>query len=132
MKIEKLVFWSGIYNVTLVIACISPKIYLDIFGLNFESPIMAKIISVVLIFTVAVLIISSRNLKSYAPIVYWEGIVRVLAGIILIPAGFLGSLGIFAGILGIVDVIWALIYFFGLTKKFNVSHWDLIAGKVIN
>jgi hypothetical protein len=92
---------------------------------------MAKLIGSFLVFTVAALLISSKNLKATASIVYWEGILRILAGIILIPAGLFGSLGIFAGIVGIIDVIWALIYFFGLTGKFKVSHMDLLVAKNI-
>lgn len=129
IKMTKFIYWSGIYNTGLAITLLLPFVYLSI-GLNIPAPLWGWLLAGFLAYTSAVLILASRDLRRRASMVYWESILRYIAALLLIPAGFFGDLGLIAVPLGLGDLAIGLIYMFGLPKELGVSHSDLIWDRI--
>jgi hypothetical protein len=129
MSIDKFVFWSGVYNAGLALFLLFPPLYRT-FGLNIPAPLWGWLLAGFLGFTSAVLILASRNLARRASLVYWEALLRYVAALLLIPAGFFGDLGLIAVPLGLGDLCIGLIYMFGLPKALNLSHRALLYDRL--
>ncbi len=128
-KLSPFVFWSGIYNAALAFFLLFPPLYGAV-GLNVCSPVWAWLIAGFLGYTSVVLVYSSRDLAGRAPLVYWEAILRFIAALILVPAGLLSDIGLIAAVLGLGDLAIGLVYVFGLTREFGVSHEDLLLDRL--
>ena len=128
-KMKPFIFWSGIYNVGLALTLLFPPIYRAL-GLNIPAPLWGWLLAGFLGFTSAALILSSRDLRNRAALVYWESLLRYIAALLLIPAGLFGDLGLIAVPLGLVDLSIGLVYMIGLPKELGVSHRDLFYDRL--
>ena len=124
-KMSFFVFWSGAYNAGLAFLLVFPSLYRAL-GLNICAPALGWVIANFLAYTSVVLIFASRDLARRGSLVYWEGLSRYVAAIVLIPAGLFGDLGPIAALLGLCDLVIGLVYAFGLTKELGVSHSALL------
>jgi len=124
----RFIFWSGVYNVGLGLFLIFPPLY-RAFGLNVPAPFWGWLAGGFLAYTGAVLVLSSRDLRRRAALVYWESFLRYIAALLLIPAGLFGDLGIIAVPLGLGDLAIGLAYMFGLPKVFGISHRALLCDR---
>jgi hypothetical protein len=120
----RFVFWSGVYNVGLGLFLAFPPLYRAL-GLNIPTPLWSWLVGGFLAYTGAVLILSSRDLRRRASLVYWESFLRYIAALLLIPAGLFGDLGLIAAPLGLGDLAIGLAYMFGLPKELGLSHRSL-------
>lgn len=98
-KMTTFIFWSGVYNAGLALTLMFPPVYRAL-GLNIPTPFWGWLVGSFLAFTSAVLILSSRDLRRRASLVYWESFLRYLAALLLVPAGFFSDLGLIAVPLG--------------------------------
>jgi hypothetical protein len=121
----RFVFWSGVYNVGLGLFLTFPPLYRAL-GLNVPTPFWGWLVGSFLAYTGAVLILSSRDLRRRASLVYWESFLRYIAALLVIPAGLFGDLGMIAVPMGLGDLAIGLAYMFGLPKEFGVSHHSLL------
>jgi hypothetical protein len=119
-----LFFGRAFTNVGLGLFLTFPPLY-QALGLNVPIPFWGWLIGGFLAYTGAVLILSSRDLRRRASLVYWESILRYIAALLLIPAGLFGDLGMIAVPLGLGDLAIGLVYMFGLSKEYGVSHRSL-------
>jgi hypothetical protein len=103
ISMRQLVFWSGVYNAGLALFLLYPPLYLAL-GLNIPAPLWGWLLAGFLGFTSAVLILSSRDLRRRASLVYWESLLRYAAELLLIPVGLFGDLGLIALPLGLGDL----------------------------
>jgi hypothetical protein len=126
---KNFVFWTGAYNGGLALALAFPPIYRAL-GLNVPAPLWGWLVGGFLAFTSAALILSSRDLRRRASIVYWESLLRYVAAILLIPAGLFGDLGLIAAPLGLGDLAIGLVYMFGLPKELGASHRALFCDRL--
>ena len=124
----RFVFWSGVYNVGLALIVTFPPIYRAL-GLNVPTPLGGWLLGGFLAYTSVVLILSSRDLRRRASLVYWESFLRYSTALLVIPAGLFGDLGLLAVPMGLVDIIIGLVYMFGLTKELRVSHHALFCDR---
>ncbi len=125
---KKFVFWSGVYNAGLAVFLLFPPLYRGV-GMNICDPVWGWLIAGFLGFTSVVLILSSRDLRRRAALVYWEAPLRYIAALVLIPAGLFGALGFITIPLGLGDLAIGLVYMFGLPKELGVSHADLVLDR---
>ena len=123
------VFWSGVYNAGLALMLMFPPIYRAL-GLNTPTPFWGWLLGSFLAFTSVVLILSSRDLRRRASLVYWESFLRYAAALLLIPAGLFGDLGLIAVPLGLADLAIGLVYMIGLPKRLGVSHQVLLLDRL--
>jgi hypothetical protein len=126
---KNFVFWTGVYNAGLALFLLFPSLY-GMVGMNICNPVWGWLIAGFLGFTSVVLILASRNLRQRAVFVYWESLLRYIAALVLVPAGIFGDVGLIVVPLGLCDLAIGLVYMFGLTKEFQLTHkallWDCI------
>ena len=59
-----------------------------------------------------------------------NSLLRYVAALVLVPAGLFGDVGLITVPLGLGDLTIGLVYMFGLTKEFGVSHHALLCDRV--
>ncbi|MCA9443439.1 MAG: hypothetical protein KC964_21740, partial [Candidatus Omnitrophica bacterium] len=67
-----------------------------------------------------------RDLEHRAPIVYWEGLLRLAGFGVAVRYGFFGEFGLGLGLVGIYDLIVGLIYLIGLPMSLKRSGLSLL------
>jgi hypothetical protein len=127
---HQFVFWTGIYNIVLASGFLIPG-FVRSLGIQLpESNLWLWLPAVLVIYLGLLLVLCSRKLETRATLVYWEGVLRVFAGSLLVGFGFWTDLGIIAGLMGIVDLLIGLGYLIGLPRALNRSVPDLLLDKV--
>jgi len=128
MTFDRVVFWSGIWNVGLSLILITPPIT-EILGVHIPNPLWPWIVAAFLWYTSATLIVSSRDVQKFASIIYWEALLRFSAVIVLIAYGF-KYLGILPTVLfAVTDCAWGVIYIVGLQRVVGRSHASLLLNR---
>ena len=127
---KKFVFWTGVYNILLGLGFLFPPL-VDFLGVPApESGVWVQLPAIIIIYLGVLLILCSRNLRSRASIVFWEGILRIVIFFLLAGYGFFGGLGISMALVGTVDLIIGLIYVFGLPRSLEVKGSQLLLDSV--
>ena len=129
MKIQKFVFYTGIYNSVLAVFLLCPPVY-QFLGLNIEQQVWGWVLAAFLAFTAGTLILCSHNIQARAAIVYHEALLRFAAAGLLIPFGIFGDIGLIAAIMGLIDGVIGYFYIQGLTKTLNVTQKQLFLDRV--
>ena len=123
---KKFVFWTGVYNILIGLGFLFPPL-VDFLGVPTpESGFWVQFSAIIVIYLGLLLILCSRSLRSRASIVYWEGILRIVAFFLLAGYGFFGGLGISMALVGVVDLVIGLIYVFGLPRSLGVKGSQLL------
>jgi len=124
------VFWTGIYNIIAGISFLVPGI-VPLLGIRPpESSFWVWTVAASVIYLGVALVLSSRRLAERATVVYWEGILRIVAFFLFGGYGFLGDLGLVAGILGVLDLVIGLVYLIGLPRALGKRPMDLFLDRV--
>jgi hypothetical protein len=123
---KKFVFWTGLYNILLGLGFLFPPLVGFLRVPVPESGIWVQLPATIVIYLGIMLILCSRSLKARASIVCWEGILRIVAFLLLAGYGFFGGLGISMALVGIVDLIIGLIYLIGLPRSLGVRGGQLL------
>ena len=128
MTFDRVVFWSGIWNVGLSLILITPPIT-EILGVHIPNPFWPWIVAAFLWYTSATLIVSSRDVQKFASIIYWEALLRFAAVVVLIAYGF-KYLGVLPTVLFVVtDCAWGVICIVGLQRVLGRSHASLLLNR---
>lgn len=130
-KLVAFVYWAGVYNLLLAVAMATPAVT-RMLGANIADPALGQLIAGFLLFTAAIQMIGSRDLRRSGWAIFWEGILRWIAAALLIPYGFFGHLGVTAGVLGIGDFLIGLVFLFVLPKVVGQRPVDLLLGKPVD
>jgi len=126
--LSKFVYWAGIYNLLLAAGMAVPAVTRALL-INIADPVLGQLIAAFLLYTAITQMFGSRDLKTYAWVIFWEGILRWIAAGLLIPYGFFGHLGFMAGVLGLGDVLIGLVFLFILPAVTSKRPADLLTGK---
>ena len=125
MTFDRVIFWSGVWNVGLGIILGTPPVR-EFLGLQIPNPFWPSIVAAFLWYTAATLIISSRDIQVFASIVYWEALLRFAAVGLLVAYGFT-YVGVLPTVLfAITDFAWGLVYIVGLHRLLRRSHASLL------
>ena len=128
MTFDRAVFWSGIWNIGLGLSLVIPPIT-EFLGVQIPNSFWPCIVAAFLWYTSAVLILSSRDVQTFASIIYWEALLRFAAVAILIAYGF-KYIGILPTILfAVTDFAWGVIYVLGLQRAIGRSHVSLLLNR---
>jgi hypothetical protein len=125
MTFDRVVFWSGVWNVGLGLILVTPPVR-EFLGLLIPNPFWPSIVAAFLWYTAATLILSSRDIQVFASVIYWEALLRFAA------VGFLAAYGFtYVGVLptvlfAITDFAWGLIYIVGLKRLSGRSDASLL------
>ena len=131
MKVDllsKFVFATGIYNFLLAVGLTIPYVT-NLLKINIYDYALSLLIAAFLIFTAAIQIFASRDLRTYGWLIFWEGILRWMAAAILVPYGFFGHLGLITGVMGIGDFLIGFVFLILLPKALGKRTSDLLLGK---
>ena len=105
MTFDRLVFWSGIWNVGLGLILITPPVR-EFLGLQVPNPFWPCIVAAFLWYTAAALILSSRDVHTFASVIYWEALLRFAAVGLLVAYGFT-YVGVVPTVLfAVTDFVW--------------------------
>lgn len=127
-SLAKFIYWAGVYNLGLAAGMALPAVH-HALGINIADPVLGKLIAGFLIFTAVIQMFGSRDLPTYGWAIFWEGILRWIAALLLIPYGFFGHLGFMAGVLGLGDFLIGLVFLFILPEVTGKSRGKLLAGR---
>ncbi len=120
------VFWTGIYNFVAGLSLFFPALH-SFLGIAVpESVVWGELIGMLVVLLGVILIVCSRNLQTRAPIVYWDGIGRIVVFVLLGWFGFFGGIGVMLGVFGLIDLAIGLVYIFGLPKTLGRGHGQLM------
>lgn len=125
---SKLIKFSGFYN--LIMAHLIPIPALQaLFGI--ELPLVGStLISILLIYTAAMLIISSQDIRRYRRVILFEALLRFGGAFIFITAfTFSDDYGSLMLLAGITDAIWGICYCFIVPSAVDQSISDILLGK---
>ena len=127
MDLRSFVFYTGLYNAGLATALLFPAFSFGLLGLELHYPGNIMIAGF-LYFTVALLIYCSRDVKKYATIIYYEGLLRLGEAAIMFHAAFNdGGFMFFFAAIG--DLLIGLTYMIQLNRQTGNSHLDLLLAR---
>ena len=115
---------AGLYNLALSFGLLVPGLA-GLMGLNVTDRALAAVIGVLLVYTAVVQYFASYDIRKYAWIIFWEGLLRWSAAFILVYFGLWGHLGLMAALLGAVDFAIGCVYIFIIPKTFSISRSEL-------
>ena len=87
MTFDRLVFWSGIWNIGLGLTLVTPPAA-QLLGVQIPDPFWPLIVAGFIWYASATLIVSSRDVGQFASIIYWEALLRFFAVTALLAYGF--------------------------------------------
>ncbi len=127
MTFDRLVFWSGIWNIGLGLTLVTPAAQL--LGLQIPNPFWPLLVAGFLWYASATLIISSRDARRFASIIYWEALLRFFAVIALVAYGFTYVGALPTALLAITDFAWGVILIVGVRRVTGRSHTSLLLAR---
>jgi len=68
-------------------------------------------------------------MKARAPIIYWEGILRLIGFVLMAGFGLFGGLGPAVVLLGIEDLVIGLVYLISLAKALNTAPLNILLDR---
>ncbi len=128
MTFGRLVFWSGIWNIGLGLALVTPPIA-QVLGVQIPNPFWPLLVAGFLWYASATLIVSSRNVQQFASIIYWEALLRFFAVAALIVYGFTYVGALPTALFAITDFAWGAAYIVGLRRATGRSHMSLLLDR---
>ncbi len=123
-----LVLLSGVWNLMLG-ACIAVPPIATRIGVTTPHFFWNQILLGVLGITGVFLVLASHDLARRATLVYWEGIARICAAILLFTVGR-DVIGWGAWLIGATDLLWAIVYLAGLPRAARATHIQLLLDRV--
>jgi hypothetical protein len=125
---ENFVRACAIYNLGGVGAFLTPGV-LPVLGVSPPHLFWLVLPSLFGTFAAIVLWISARDLKRFASLPYWNGIIRLTFVVLVFALGFGESVGRFVTWLALGDLVLALGAIFGLAQLPEKRHLDLLTGR---
>jgi hypothetical protein len=113
MTFDRAVLWSGIWNIGLGLILITPPAR-ELLGLQVPNPFWPSIVAAFLWYTAATLVLSSRDVRTFAAVIYWEAILRFAAVGLLLTYGFTYVGALPTVLFAISDFAWGIFYLVGL------------------
>jgi len=123
------VFWSGVYNLVFGMGLFFPALGRAVGIRQPDSVFFSELIALLVVFLGVLLILCSRNLAARASLVYWIGVLLVVAFIHQAWFGFFRAHGAMVGVSGLIDLAIGLGYLLGLPKSLGRSHSQLLCDR---
>lgn len=125
---SKLIKFSGYYNLTVATLIPIPALQ-ALFGI--ELPLVGSaLIGILLMYTAAMLIISSQDIRRYRRVILFEALLRFAAAFLFVTAfTFSDDYGPLMLLAGITDAIWGICYCFIVPSAVDQSMKDILLGK---
>jgi hypothetical protein len=128
MPFDRLVFWSGIWNIGLGLTLVTPPAA-QLLGVHIPNPFWPLIVAGFLWYTSVTLVVSSRDVRRFASIIYWEALLRFFAVTTLLAYGFTYVGVLPTALFAITDFAWGAVYIMGLRRVTGRSHMSLLLDR---
>ena len=128
MTFDRLVFWSGIWNIGLGLILVTPPAA-QLLGVQIPNPFWPLLVAGFLWYSSATLIVSSGDVRRFASIIYWEALLRFFAVIALLAYGFTYVGALPTALLAITDFAWGVILIIGVRRATGRSHATLLLNR---
>ncbi len=128
MTFDRLVFWSGIWNIGLGLTLVTPPAA-QLLGVHIPNPFWPLIVAGFLWYTSVTLVVSSRDVRRFASIIYWEALLRFFAVTTLLAYGFTYVGVLPTALFAITDFAWGAVYIMGLRRVTGRSHMSLLLDR---
>ena len=125
MTFDRLVFWSGVWNIGLGLTLITPPAA-RLLGVQIPNPFWPLIVAGFLWYSSATLIMSSGDVRRFACIIYWEALLRFFAVTALLAYGFTYVGVAPAALFAITDFAWGAVLIIGVRRVTGRSHTSLL------
>ena len=125
---KSVVFWTAMISVVSGLALQFPSLAAALMPTE-PSGMLMHLFGCMAMFLGVMLIICSRDLTTRAPLVMWEGVLRVAGFGVMAGYGLWGGGGASLIGSGLFDLIVALIYFVGLPRHTGMSAIDLLLDR---
>jgi hypothetical protein len=125
---QAFVFWTGILSGAVGVAFQIPAFTARLLPGSY-SALLQHVFGMVAIFLGVMLVICSRDPKSRGVLVAWEGVLRVVGGVVIAGYGFFVGMGAVVGLAGLADLAIGAIYLVWLPRWLGVSLIDLLLDR---
>ena len=122
---QKFVFITAIFNFPIGLGMIAQALYTP----NPDTLSISVVLGAFIIFAGAALMWASTNLQSRAPLVVWNGLVRIVGFASVLFTASIGTVPLAFIAIGGMDSILALVYIIGSGKAIGIPFSKLIFGK---
>ncbi len=120
---------AGLYNASAVVVFLTPGA-LEVVGVAPpRSELWTWLPGLLGLFAGIVLMLSSRDLKTYGSFAYWNGIIRLVFAVAAFALDFGGTAGRFMGLLAWGDVPLALVAILGVPRAAARTHLELLLDR---
>jgi hypothetical protein len=101
----------------------------QLLGVHIPDPFWPLIVAGFLWYASAILIVSSRDVRRFASIIYWEALLRFFAVTALLAYGFTYIGALPTALFAITDFAWGAICIVGLRRVTGRSHKSLLLDR---
>lgn len=122
---QKFVFITAIFNFPIGIGLIAQALYAP----NPDTLTISVVLGAFIIFAGAALMWAAQNLQNRAPLVVWNGLVRIVGFASVLFTASIGTVPSAFLVIGGMDLILALIYIIGSSKATGIPFSKLLFGK---
>ena len=122
---QKLVFSTAIFNFPIGIGMIAQALYAP----NPDTLTISVVLGAFIIFAGAALMWASQDLQNRAPLVVWNGFVRMVGFASVLITASIGTVPTAFIAIGGMDLILALVYIIGSSKVTGIPFGKLLLGK---
>lgn len=126
--VKAFIIWTGLVSGISGVALQFPPLSARLFP---EAPpdMVLRVFGLVAIFLGLLLFLCSRDLRTRGVLVMWEGVLRVIGGLVIAGYGFFGGHGILTGLAGLGDFAIGGVYLICLPRHLNASTFDLLLDR---
>jgi predicted MFS family arabinose efflux permease len=135
MAVRQIILASGLWNIVMsfgvfAVAQMLPDAARERIGVPEISSFWTLMVCGVLCVTGSVLVLAARDLTSRGSIVYYEGLARLVAAVLLLTLGR-AELGTLAVLIGFADLLFGLAQVFVLPVSLGRTHKQILMDKPV-
>jgi hypothetical protein len=126
---KSLVLTAAFYNASALIVFLLPG-GVPFFGVSIPDSSFWRVLPALLaLFASVVLFLSSKDLTKYGSFPYWNGIIRVTFATVAIILNYKGTIGLFIGLVAIIDFFVGLSCIVAIPPALQKSHFKVLTIK---
>jgi hypothetical protein len=126
--VKAFVIWTGLLSGISGVALQFPPLSARLFPAA-PPGVALRVFGLVAVFLGLMLFLCSRDLKNRGVLVLWEGVLRVVGGLVIAGYGFFGGHGMLTGIAGLGDFAIGGVYLVCLPRHLGVSTIGLLLDR---
>ncbi|MFN0069296.1 MAG: hypothetical protein ACKVYV_16870 [Limisphaerales bacterium] len=122
------IIWTGLVSGISGVALQVPSLTAQLFPVS-PPALVLRVFGLVAVFLGLMLILCSRDLKNRGVVVIWEGMLRLVGGLVIAGYGIFGDHGVLMCLAGLGDFAIGGVYLVFLPRHLGVSTLDLLLDR---